>query len=198
MANISQYIQQLMSAIYGEEVRGSLRDALLALSDDLLTHDNRIKVLENSSMGRPMAVNTSYDNTTSGLTSVDVQGAIDENASAVAALNSSAVTTYNTYYSSAYPTLSATAMRSGNVVTVYITSTSNYEMTKNTYIRIATLPEKYRPRWVINFAMYDNTATSASNTLISGRVGSNGEVDFWIYTGAPTQNAPRGCVSYCV
>ncbi len=120
------------------------------------------------------------------------------NANAIAALNSSAVTSYNTYYCTDYPEISATAMRSGNIVTVYVTSTTNYAITRNTYFRITTLPEKYRPRWTIPFPLFDNTATSASNAMIAGRIGSDGSVDFWIYAGAPTNNAPRGTVSYCV
>lgn len=107
MANITQYLQRLMNAVYGEEVRGSIRDALLSIDNDVtglsIKHDaleERVEELEKPVVEALVAEKVAYDNASSGLTGENVQAAIDEidakadmNASGIASLNSSLTVT---------------------------------------------------------------------------------------------------------
>jgi hypothetical protein len=85
MANITQYLQRLMNAVYGEEVRGSIRDALLSIDNDVTglsnKHDaleERVEELEKPVVEALVAEKVAYDNASSGLTGENVQEVLDD------------------------------------------------------------------------------------------------------------------------
>ena len=120
----------------------------------------------------PHAENTSYDNSTSGLTADNVQEAIDENAAAIGALNSSpdviniiliSGANYSGYGNCYY-------YKKGSRVHIHI---GIQGLTEDTSTTIAVLPAGYRPSSVILAIGFGSSWTEKATLLVT----QNGELN---------------------
>lgn len=132
-----------------------------------------------------------YDNSTSGLTSTNVQGAIDENAAAINALNSSlAFKTKNLG-------VGITAVYNDYMVTISF-STVSKTYNAGTWTTIAEIPEYIRPAIIITFSALNNDVRSdTDNTPVWARITTDGYFQIYAYSDRTEMN-PIGSVSYAI
>ena len=137
------------------------------------------------------ASKVTYNNESSGLTAQTVQEAIDENAEAISALNSSLeMNTENitdgviVYY---------------NACTVTIKfAMASKAYTPGTWNTIATIPENLRPASELIFAaLNNNVSTDATNTPTWVKITSSGNLQVYALQDRSTI-APSGTISYAI
>lgn len=137
------------------------------------------------------ASKVTYNNESSGLTAQTVQEAIDENAEAIGALNSSL--TFNT----AILGVGITAIYNAYMVTIIFSAgTSTYNAGE--WNTIAEIPENIRPDTVVTFSALNNeTRSDADNTPVWARVTTDGHLQIYAYSDRAEIN-PIGSVSYAI
>ena len=132
--------------------------------------------------GIQKAEGITYDNTDSGMTATNVQGAIDE-------LNSNLTVQTGTDGS-------VTWYKFGNVVTVKVFAYTALSQA-NAWVQVGTVPSNCHPNAQVSFVCYDNgvNASSVQYTAMSASVRANGTVHVYPYR---TSSVPYGTVTYIV
>lgn len=133
--------------------------------------------------GQQGAANIAYDNSSSGMTATNVQGALDElnnNLSKVTQTLATGVTLeYNKYVASLKIKISSRAFTAG-------------------WNKVGTIPEEARPQQSVYFCLADDTVNShVYSQVVFGWINGGGEVQIFAYADRLTL-APSGSVTYII
>lgn len=108
---------------------------------------------------------------------------------------SDALTTRYTSVTGSYGITFALGKRCG-IVTLTMSQSPASEITKNSWVQIGTIPEGYRPYFVYNTLVCDNSGSTSAKTIMETRIYPDGRVMLWAFADGNTNNKLYQTVTY--